>query len=835
LIAMDAPTAFGDLLRHYRQVAGLTQHELAERAGLSVHGIQKLERGTTHPYRDTANRLELALHLSADESAHFREVARPVRRHQTAPSVAIGDARRDNLPTFITTFIPRAGEIERVTQRLTAARLLTITGPGGCGKSRLATEVARQLVGDFAGGVWLVDLAPLADATLVPQSIATVLDLHEGPNQTPLDVLMDRLRNQRLLLVLDNCEHVVDAAAHVVDELVRACPDVSIIATSRELLGVSGEAAWRVGPLSMPSAHDLTVPIQDLTQSLLGSESGQLFADRAQLAVPSFAITGRTALAVTQICRRLDGIPLAIELAAARLTSLSVDQIAARLDQRFRLLTGGMRTALRRQQTLEATIDWSHELLAATEQRLFRRLAVFVGGWSLEAAEAIAGNSETGDPEVLELLSRLVTKSMVLVEEPSENAPDVRYRFLETIRQYAEQKLLQAGEADRVRTRHRDWYLHLAKLGFEGMEGPDQKEWWDRLDLDHDNLRAALSWSASDTASNDQLLRIAGRLGRFWQWRGYAREGIAWLEMALGRSEPHANVDRAWALNWRGQLEVVNGNGAAGVPFLEQSIADARTLGDDRLLSVALRHLGFATDQPGPGESSRRLFEEAVAVSRAGGWEREIAWNLSVLGRTLALAGELDKAEELLDEGVLLGRHSGDMTAVMSSLLNLGIVYGKRGELTRARQVLIEAAELGKEINVRFMTAASLMVLGAACVADRDPDAAELAYRAALEEATRGTTRGMLAPAGRHYAALLQGRGDHIRAVRILTACASIRQSWDAAVYFQPVATADQMLEAARRALGEVEFARAVGAGESLAPEEAILAAITSSGAQPSV
>jgi len=359
------------------------------------------------------------------------------------------------------------------------------------------------------------------------------------------------------------------------------------------------------------------------------------------------------------------------------------------------------------------------------------------------------------------------------------------------------------------------------------MEGQDQKEWLDRLELEYDNLRATLAWSASDATGAQHLLRLAGSLGRFWLWRGYAREGISWLETALARNES-PSVERAWALHWRGLLDVVNGNEAAGRPFLEESVSQARALGDNRLLSSALRHLGIALAQPGLPDSAQRMAEEAVAVSRAAGSPREIAWNLSLLGRKFALRGELEAAEESLQVALLVGRRSGDVSPVMSSLLNLGVVYGKRGDFLRARQILSQAAEFGQEIDVRFWAVAALVVLGDVCTADQDWDAAEHAYRTALEAATRGTTRVIMASAGRRYAGLCQARGDHGRAVRLLSACAAISHAWDPTIYFDPIASEEQMLAAARNALGEDEFAREVAAGQSLTVEQAILDALRS-------
>ncbi len=806
--ATAAPAGFGDLLRQHRLAAGLTQASLAERAGLSVHGIQKLERGATHPYRDTTARLSEALRLHDGDEAQFALAARPPARRQALHGLAQTSRRsapEHNLPIQRTTYVAREGEISRVTRRLREARLLTITGSGGCGKTRLALEVARELVAEFTDGVWFVDLAPLADASLVAQTIGAATGAIEALGREPLDALTKHLRGRHALVVLDNCEHVVTSLSVVEHE---------------EVAGAGVDAT-----------------------GVLATEAGRLFVDRAQLVVPSFALTDRNAPGVAQICRRLDGIALAIELAAARLTTLSVDDIAARLDQRFRLLTGGHRTAVRRQQTLEATIDWSYQLLSEAERSLVRRLSVFAGGWSLEAAEAVGQDVDAaqGGEDVLEILGQLVAKSMVLADESAQNMPSsLRYRFLETIRQYAEHKLLDTGEADRVRTVHRDWYLSLAEQAVDGMEGSDQKQWWDRLEIEHDNLRAALAWSASDANSAPQLLRLAAILGRFWQFRGHVREGIKWLALALARNEDAQTGDRARALNWLGQLERANGNSAAGRRLLEESITLARALGDGRVLSMALRHLVMQVQVHGPAARARSaeeqayvraLIDEALAVSRRVGRLREVAWNLGVLGEHLVIGGEYDAAEPLLVESIALARQSGDLTPVVRSILVLTTIYGMRSEFSRARRVLQEGLALGQELDLPFVTTGMRITWGDLAAAEGDWPAAERAYRETLEPAARGAPRAQLANVMRRYAAIRGRRGDHRVAVRLLSACASLGDAWYSLIVFEETPNDQEAIATARGALGEEEFAREWAAGQSLTLEQAVAEALSDDGA----
>jgi predicted ATPase len=400
----------------------------------------------------------------------------------------------------------REREIAEVKRLLADTRLLTLTGAGGCGKSRLALQVASELLRDYADGVWLSQLAPLADLAFVPQTIASVLRVPEQPGRLVSETLVRALRFKSLLLVVDNCEHLLSACAELADALVRACSTLRILATSQEPLGVPGEAVWRVPSLSVPSAGRLS-PVDHLMQC----ESVRLFVERATFSQPGFTLTDSNAAAVVQVCRRLDGIPLAIELAAARVKVLTVEQIAARLDNRFRLLTGGSQRGLPRQRTLRAAMDWSYGLLSEKERAVLQRLSTFAGGWTLEAAEAVCSGNGIEAADVLDLLTQLVDKSLVAVETQGEEA---RYRHPETVRQYSLDRLMESEEAADVRRRHRDWYLGPAERAEPELRGPGQVAWLEQLEMEHDNLRAALEWSRTEEGEAEAGVRLAGALYR---------------------------------------------------------------------------------------------------------------------------------------------------------------------------------------------------------------------------------------------------------------------------------------------------------------------------------
>ena len=512
------------------------------------------------------------------------------------PPIKTLDRHLHNLPAQMTSFVGRETELAEISQALSAHRLVTLTGSGGAGKSRLSLQVGMNCLQQFPDGVWLVELAPVTDPALVPQTLLSTFNLREDRHRSVLSVLIDFLHAKTLLLVLDNCEHLIDACARISDSLLQACPKMRILASSREALGISGELAYRVPSLNTPNPEQLPS-----LEQLEKVDSIQLFVERAATAKPGFTLTDMNAFSLAQICYRLDGIPLAIELAASRVKVLTPDQIAARLDDRFRLLTGGSRTALPRQQTLRAMIDWSYSLLSDQEKTLFRRLAVFVGGWTLEAAEAVCANIGKDNilPEdVLDLLTRLVDKSLVFNEEA---AGEIRYHRLETIRQYSREKLFETDEVETMRDCHLDFFVRFAELVDTKLKSGDQVLWHRRMSVEQDNLRAALEWALN--TNPDSALRIVGAANLFWTAGGYSAEGFRWTQKALEQTEktpvPHGIskeqrlVARAKALCGLTRLYLSLGDNANAKRVAEESVALYRQSQDRRGLAFALVILAY--------------------------------------------------------------------------------------------------------------------------------------------------------------------------------------------------------------------------------------------------
>jgi predicted ATPase/DNA-binding XRE family transcriptional regulator len=819
--AQAAPAAFGDLLRQHRFAAALTQASLAERAGLSVHAIQRLESGASRPNRGTTERLIGALTLGEKGEALFKIAAQPAPRRvqPRAPSAAtLGAMTRSNVPISASRFVARAGEIERVRELVRESRLLTISGSGGCGKTRLALEVARELEGGFSDGVWLVELAPLADAALVAQTIAATVGIRDEPGRAVLDVLTDYLRSRQLLLILDNCEHLIDACAQVVDTLLRCSARVHILATSRELLGVAGEATWRVASLSVVDPRVQADGSGDLAVQVLASESGRLFVDRARLAVPSFGLIPQNAPVVAQVCRLLDGLPLAIELAAARLSMLSVEQIGARLDQCFHLLTGGSRMALRRQQTLQATIDWSYQLLSEAERSLLRRLAVFAGGWSLEAADAVCADEVRPQEDVFELLSHLVAKSMVLVEEPRENEPSVvRYRLLETIRQYAEAKLVEAGEADVARNHHLAWCLRFAAGSERALRGPERRPWLVRLDRERGNLRAALVWSIGGAGPSEVGLELANSLAYYWISDSGLVEGRDWIEKALTVTPGAAVAARTNGLNAAAWLAWRTGDAKRAAERAEQSLALCRAVGDQRGTAWALSHLAMSRDI----ESAVSLGEpmlHAISIFRTLSDRWATALCLYNLGVNLNRCCEYAAARQALDEAIPLFRGEQDRLMAAHVETQLGVALLAIGQTDEAEALLLRTLSVKQEEGDGRSEGYSLQWLGRLAHTREDLAGASDRYRSALKLYRDAGDRPSIAITLDLFAELALDEGQTERAARLLGAVEALRTEMKigvAEIDRPPRERVEAVLDAAL-------FERARGAGRATTLEQAV-------------
>jgi len=659
-----------------------------------AHGGQTLLSGTTCDL--VADCLPDRAWL-ADLGGHrLPDLARPVRVMQLChpglgvdfPALRSLDAFAHNLPVQLTSFIGRDAEMTQVRALLQDNQLVTLTGAGGVGKTRLALQVAAEVLTQFPAGAWHVDLAPLTDAAVVAVAVARALGLPDEAGRSSMTTVAGFLGARRGLVVLDNCEHLLEPCAVLAEDLLRACPGLVILATSREPVGVAGEATWRVP--SLP----------------LAAEAVELFADRAQRARPGFAITAENGEAVAEICRRLDGIPLAIELAAARLRAFSPAEVAAGLHDRFRLLTGGSRTAVRRQQTLRASVDWSHALLTEPERILFRRLASFTGGFDLEAAQVVGAGDGLDRHQVLDQLALLVDKSLVAAEE---SQAATRYRLLETIRQYAAEKLGESGEADQVRTRHRDHYAALAARLGPPADG-DPRRLIRRLEADMDNLRAALGWSL-ELSDAETALRLTSSLQPLWVGRCRMLEGLAWFDAVLAAqpptTEPIAAEVRARALADAAVL--ADWTGTPRLTQAEEAVALARELGDPALLGRALMGAGYSAGLL--AEAGRPYFAEAIALARQAGDEWLLAQILGRQGMTALISGDLAAGRAASEEGLALAERTSNYLASRMCKMWLGAALLFQGDLRQARSLLsavvaeaeAERVPLGRIMGLAFL------------------------------------------------------------------------------------------------------------------------------------
>jgi predicted ATPase/class 3 adenylate cyclase len=757
---------------------------------------------------------DLGLHRLKDlqRPEHLYQVVHPDLTADFPPLRSL-DALPHNLPIQLTGFIGRVADIAEVKRLLASARLLTLLGPGGAGKTRLALQVAADCLDLLTDGVWLVELAPIKDPGLVPQTVAQTLGLRE-PARAATDALLDFLRQKSLLLMLDNCEHVLTASADLSAVLLRACPQVRIVATSRETLGVAGEVTYHVPTLPLPDPQ--RIPTLEAVSQYAGIK---LFVERAVLYRSDFRVTQDNIRAIAEICRQLDGIPLAIELAAARVKVLTVEQIAARLRDRFTLLAGGARMSLPHHQTLRATMDWSYELLSDAERALFRRLAAFVGGFTLETAERVCAGDGIETGEVLDLLTRLVDKSLVVVDLGA--GREARYRLLETVRQYALDRLAASEEAARIRTLHRVVFLELARGAEAALQGPEQKVWLDRLEAEHDNLRAALDGARAD-GDLDAALELAGGLWWFWEVRGYWTEGRQWLTDALTRGGGASAALRVKALNAAASLALKQGDYKPALAMAQESLALSKELGDKRGTASCLVVLGIQACQLGDFKRAEALGGEGLSLSRETGDNWGTAWAQSILAFAAREEKDYARAGALLDDALAQMRGLGHRWGMALLLLQKGLLQRDLGRLDHATPLLEEAIELFRQLGDKAYIAYTQLNLGTVASTLHEYERASNLYRAALAVRRELKDRRGIATCLAALGCCAAGLRQFDRAAQLFGAAEALREAAGSTIpaYFKE--EYDRQTAATAEVLGQAEFQAAWAAGRAMPPDAAI-------------
>jgi predicted ATPase len=788
--AASQTTTFGALLKRYRRAAGLSQEVLAERVGYSIGHLSRLERAARLPGTAIVARLADTLELDPTDraifaaAAHQPETIDPVAPHIAAPHRAQAPAP-DNLPPQLTPLVGRERQQALVTHLLNRedVRLLTLTGPGGVGKTRLALQVAGGLRDRFRAGVCFVSLASVRDPGLVLPTLAQELGIREYGGQPLWEVLRAQLQGQQLLLLLDNFEHVL-AAAPLVADLVAACPLVKTLVTSRSLLQVRGEHQFEIPPLEVPA------PGLDLTRATAVADlrryaAIELFAQRARAIQPTFDLTPANAEVVAAVCRQLDGLPLALELAAARIRLLSPPMLLARLEHRLALLTTGAQDMPERQQTLRATLDWSYHLLSDAEQRLFRRLGVFVGGWTLEATEAVCCAAGDLGMEVLAGLGSLLDKS--LIQREGNEADETHFAMLETTREYAFELLVSSDEAEALCRIHATYYLALAEQAAPELTGSHQATWRKRLGRAYDNLRAALSWMR-EQEQTELGLRLATALARFWATRGSIGEGQEWLDSLLAQTvaaEVPAAV-RAKAFYAAGLLANTGGDQTQATLQLEQSIALFQEAEDMLGAAGALNTLGGVAYDLGDLHSAAARYEQSLAQSRAAGNLGEVARALANLGEVYYHLGDLEGATARHEEALALARQAGRADVEAYQLGDLGNVARQQGDLIRATTLQQQSLKLKWALGEQRQIAITL------------EDLASIA----------GAT----------------GEGE--RAARLLGAATALRETIGAPQPVPERAATEQAVARTRAMLGGEAWAAAFTAGHECSLEQVIAEAL---------
>jgi predicted ATPase/class 3 adenylate cyclase len=784
----------------------------------AAHGGQVLLSLPTHEM--VRDQLPAGVNLAELGEYRLKDLFRPERIFQLSapgipsefPPLRTLEARPNNLPMQPTPLVGREREAGEVAERLRSeeVRLLTLTGPGGTGKTRLALQAAADLLEEFEDGVFFVALAAITDPELVPSTIAEPLGVMESAGQSLMESLKSYLRQKHLLLVLDNFEQVLEGAS-VVGELVAACPGLKVLATSRIPLRLYGEQEYAVLPLALPDPRVLP-PVRVLTQY----EAVRLFVERARAIKADFEVNNQNAPAVAEICARLDGLPLAIELAAARVRLLSPHDMLTRLNNRLKLLKGGPRDLPTRQQTLRGTIDWSYELLTEEEKTLFGRLSVFSGGRTLEAIEEICDPG--GDIDALEGIESLLEKNLLRREEVV--GGESRFVMLETVHEYAREKLQESGETDAIQRRHAEFFLEVAEEAEPKLRGPEQGEWLERLETDHDNLRVALRWLLEHERP-EMVLRLAGALWRFWYARGYLGEGRRWLEEALALSG-EATALRVRVLNGAGHLAWTQGDLKQAATLREEGLKLSRQMGDKAGVAASLNGLSFVARMRGEYLAARSLAQQALAIHRELSDRWGIGLSLFLSGAAATFQGDYAAARPLLEEALAVCREVGDLEYISDSLGVLGIMYVNQEDYAAARPVLEEALRIMRTLEDRRGIAKCLSVLGDIALEQREHRAARSRCEEALMMFRDLGDKWWIAWSLEGLAKVAAAQKQHTRAVRLFGSAKALRDSAGVSGPAHQRALCERYLAAARDQLDEAAFAAAWDEGRAMILDEAI-------------
>jgi predicted ATPase/transcriptional regulator with XRE-family HTH domain len=783
---MQEQHSFGYWLRLQRKALDLTREALADRVGCSVSMIRKLEDEERHPSAQIAELLAEIFKIPPTERPAFLRFARgdlrsaPSQRDEEAPwrvsTPALPQQPRSNLPATFTSLIGRDKDIAAVQDYLTHPdiRLVTLIGAPGIGKTRLSIASASKSLAEFSDGVFFVALAPLDQPSLIPSATLQALGYIEKNTLSPEQHLIEGIGSKQMLLVLDNCEHLIEDVARLASSLLSGCSRLKILTTSREALQIPGEWLYSVPALDMPKENSV-LDIETLSKF----PAPVLFAERARAVRSDFALNAENMRAIATICAQLDGLPLAIELIAARVKTLSLEQIAARLDDRFALLASSSRIAPSRQQTLRATLDWSYELLTETERTLFRQLSVFVGGFTLDALESVA--LLDSNQSILDAHSRLVDKSLLLVEQ--QNQP--RYRFLEPIRQYARDKLNETRESNLIQDRHLDYFLRVAEESEPHLFGAGQQDWMNRLELDHDNLRVALAWSLE----NNQIeagLKMAGALAWFWHNNGHLREGSQWLEKMLTSDHGVHRTEQAKALRASSLISRDMGDYFRAKALADSSIKAYREIGDNQGLGLALIELGATLHFEGNREEAIELLQESLYLLQSTKEMWGIAYAQVLLGDAWFRLGDLERAATQREVSLRLTRELGDNSLMAWSLGGLADVARLRRDYKRAIEMLKEALNLYRELGNKSEPPFSLEALGLVAAA----------------------------------------LGDAKRAARLWGAASAWREAINEPLPLTFQKDYAESITQARTQLGEEVYASAWSEGHAMSPEQAIALAL---------